>query len=92
MKWKEFSLNRKDGHPEPGQLCVVRRVVPRTQRHEYLVGRFERDLLNPNSPNFWWWDGRGTVTENAANWPRRYCGVVWAALCPPEPQCEEVRD
>ena len=26
MMWKEFSLNRKDGHPAPGQLCVVRRI------------------------------------------------------------------
>lgn len=26
MTWKPLNLARKDGHPEPGQLCVISRV------------------------------------------------------------------
>ena len=41
MRWKEFSLSRKDGHPAPGQLCVVRRLCD--GKAEYVVGQLIRD-------------------------------------------------
>lgn len=92
MQWHELDLTRKDGHPEPGMLCLIRRVVPneRGGKWEYLVGRFERDPLNPESPRLWWRDGRGAVTENAVNWKRRYSDIIWSDICPPP--VEEVRE
>lgn len=64
MRWKEFSLNRRDGHPEPGQLCVVRRMCD--GKAEYVVGRLIRDFRDKPSIKLWWQDGRSCWTENPA--------------------------
>ena len=60
MKWKEFSLNRRDGHPEVGQLCVVRRMCD--GKAEYVVGRLIRDSRDKPSIKLWWQDGRSCWT------------------------------
>ncbi len=86
MKWKEFSLNRKGGHPEPGQLCVVRRLYE--GKAEYVVGQLIRDPRDKSSVKLWWQDGRSCWTENPARWRIRYSDILWAAIAPPE----EVKD
>lgn len=86
MRWKEFSLSRKDGHPAPGQLCVVRRLCD--GKAEYVVGRLIRDSRDKPSIKLWWQDGRSCWTENPARWRIRYTDILWYAIDPPE----EVRD
>ena len=86
MRWKEFSLSRKDGHPAPGQLCVVRRICD--GKTEYVVGQLVRDPRDKSSVKLWWRDGRGCLTENPARWRSRYTDILWASIDPPE----EVKD
>ena len=86
MRWQEFSLSRKDGHPAPGQLCVVRRRYE--GKAEYVVGQLVRDPRDKSSVKLWWRDGRGCLTENPARWRTRYTDILWTAIDPPE----EVRD
>ena len=91
MTWKELHLAHTDGHPDPGELCVVRRVYPDNSggKTEYIVGRFVRDPRDPKSTKLWWVDGRGSWSENPARWKDRYCGMLWAVIDLP---VEEVRE
>lgn len=53
MTWKPLNLARKDGHPEPGQLCVIGRIWRGSAgpaRREYMVGRFHLDPQGSRIP------------------------------------------
>lgn len=90
MGWKKLNLTRKDGKPEPGQLCVIARVWAGSaggSEQQYLVGCFVRDPRDPKSHKLWWRSGSGGV-ENPASWSNRYRGIQWFAIDPP---AKEVR-
>lgn len=64
MGWKKLNLTRKDGKPEPGQLCVIARVWAGSaggSEQQYLVGCFVRDPRDPKSHKLWWRSGSGGV-------------------------------
>lgn len=83
MSWKPLNLARKDGHPEPGQLCVISRVwagSPVAARLEYIAGTFVRDPRDPASRKLWWVRGDGYTRENPATWSGRYHDIQWLAV------------
>ena len=86
MGWQNLNLTRKDGHPEPGQLCVIARVWAGSAggpEQQYLVGCFVRDPRAPKSTKLWWQPGTGG-SENPASWSSRYRDIQWCAISPPE--------
>lgn len=86
MSWNPLNLARKDGHPEPGQLCVISRVwagSPGAARLEYIAGTFVRDPRDPRDPasrKLWWVRGDGYARENPATWSGRYHDIQWLAV------------
>lgn len=86
MTWKPLNLARKDGHPEPGQLCVISRVwsgSPGADRLEYIAGTFIRDPRDPASRKLWWARGDGYTRENPATWSGRYHDIRWLPISGP---------
>lgn len=88
MAWKKLNLSTSDGHPAPGQLCVLRRIytgctgVPRT---EYQAGRFVLDEKDPGSRKLWWLRGDvQAALENPARWRTRYNGIRYLEITPME--------
>ena len=83
MSWNPLNLARKDGHPEPGQLCVISRVwagSPGAARLEYIAGTFVRDPQDPAARTLWWVRGDGYTRENPATWAGRYHDIQWLAV------------
>ncbi len=83
MTWKPLNLARKDGHPEPGQLCVIGRIWRGSAgpaRREYMVGRFHLDPKDPGSRKLWWQRADWNTQENPATWGPRYHDIRWLPI------------
>lgn len=83
MGWQKLNLARKDGRPEPGQLCVISRVwkgFGEDSKPEYLVGTFVTDPRDPESRKLWWRGGDSHVLQNPAYWTPRYRDLKWVAV------------
>lgn len=87
-RWKRLELSASDGHPAPGQLCVLRALYTGctgVEREEYRVGRFVHDEKDPGSRKLWWLRGDVQATlENPAAWRTRYHDILFAEITPVE--------
>ena len=80
-KWRQLTLNKRDGHPEVMRLCVIRRKVKGFGdggRVQYIVGYFFRDERDPGSQKLWWRDGNSYISaQDPAGWKHLYTDMEW---------------
>ena len=73
----------QDGHPAPGQLCVVRRMCD--SKLEYVVGRLIRDSRLRHRPSSCGGRmGAAAGLEESRTVAHPHPDILWAAIGPPE--------
>lgn len=85
-KWRLLELNKASGHPDSGEMVVIRKI-PLKSKHGYAydseerydVGMFKDDREKDPKSRKLWWHGAGGGFDDPTRMKKRY-EIWWCKL------------